>query len=283
MKSQMLLFVIALGAMMFLGCQPDGTSTVTGPCVKPVIGDYVKMDLEYRSPNDSVLFSTFNKSPLEIKFQESFFKGLLNDDLQKMCVGDSSAFLVDSKTLLGEKNPITKRASEINLIIKLHNVQSDTDYKAERITQRNQQMVTDDSLIVFHLKQHNLGMEKTNSGLYYLIDNEGGEAHPKPKDKVVINYKIKLLSDDLTLEYSEEGGKTIGLNRLPKGMREVIMMLGKGGKAQAIIPSPLAYQNRQRGRVPKNSVLRYEVELIDFEEPTPQKARNKNRKREGNK
>lgn len=283
MKSQMLFFIIALGAMVFFGCQPDGNSPITGPCVKPVIGDYIKMDLEYRSPDDSVLFSTFGKSPLEIKFQESFFKGLLNEGLQEMCAGDSSAFLVDSKTLLGEKNPITKRASEINLILKLHSVQSDSDYKAERITQRNQQMVIDDSLIVFHLKQHNLEMEKTNSGLYYLVDNQGGESRPKPKDKVLIDYKIKLLSDDLAVEYSEEGGKQIGLNRLPKGMREVITMLGKGGKAQAIVPSPLAYQNRQRGRIPKNSVLRYEVELLDFEQSIPKKARSKDAEREDNK
>ncbi len=266
MKSRLLLAIFLLTSIAFWSCQPD-TATTKGPCVHPSFDDYIKLDLEYRSPNDSVLFSTFNKEPLEIKFQESFFKGLLNEGLLKMCVGDSVSFPVDSETLLGKDNPITKKAAKISLIIKLHGVKSADDYKAERMTHQNKQTITDDSLIVNHIASKNIEMERTNSGIYYNIEKSGEkDTSPTLKNKIVIDYNIKLLSDDMVVEYAEEGGKTISLNRLPKGMREVIKMLGKGGKAQALIPSPLAYQNRKRGRIPPNSVLKYEVELLDVKD-----------------
>ncbi len=267
MKPHFLFFCSLLATLFFAACQPDtSTSTPKEPCVNPSFGDYIKLDLEYRSPDDSVLFSTFNKQSLEIKFQESFFKGLLNEGLQKMCPNDSSVFPVDSKALLGENNPITKKANKINLILKLYSVKSDEAYKAERMTQKNEQTVKDDSLIVTYMSQQNLQMEKSKSGVYYTVLKAGEAEHPTLKNKVKIDYNIKLLSEDVEVEFAEEGGKEIGLNRLPKGMREVIMMLGKGGKAKALIPSPLGYQNRQRGRIPPNSVLKYEVELLDFEE-----------------
>ena len=265
MKSPLLFICACLLSTFFWACQSE-SSTSKEPCVNPSFGDYIKLDLEYRSPNDSVLFSTFNKDALEIKFQESFFKGLLNEGLQKMCPGDSSAFPVDSKSLLGEKNPLTQKAAKINLIIKLHSVKTEEAYKAEKMTQRNQQMVTDDSLILHYMTQQNLKLEKSASGIYFNIENKGEGTPPTQKAKVTIEYNIKLLADDVKVEFSEEGGKQIGLNRLPKGVRELIKQLGKGGKANALIPSPLAYQNRQRGRIPPNSVLRYEVELLDFEE-----------------
>lgn len=269
MKSHLFFFCSLLTTLFFLACQPEtstSTSTPKVPCVNPVFGDYLTLDLEYRSPEDSVLFSTFNKNKLEIQFQESFFKGLLNEGLQKMCPNDSQVFVVDSKELLGEKNPITKKAPTINFIVKLYDVKSKEEYKAERMGQQNQQMVKDDSIIVTYMTQQNLQMEKSKSGVYYSIEEAGKTPTPTLKNKVKIDFNIQLLTDSLKLESSEEGGKEIGLNRLPKGMREIIMMLGKGGKAKALIPSTLAYQNRQRGRIPPNSVLKYEVVLLDFEE-----------------
>lgn len=268
MKFHLLFLCNILVCLFLVACQPD-TSTSTNaskePCVNPSFGDYLTLDLEYRSPEDSVLFSTFNKNKLEIQFQESFFKGLLNEGLQKMCPNDSQVFVINSKELLGEKNPITKKTDVINFIVKLYSVKSKEDYKAERMTQRNEQMVTDDSLIVSYMSQKGLQMEKNQSGVYYSIEKAGSEDKPMLKNIVKIAYSIKLLKDDVEVEFSEEGGKEIGLNRLPKGMRDIITMLGKGGKANALIPSPLGYQNRQRGRIPANSVLRYEVELLGFE------------------
>ncbi|MEZ4885035.1 MAG: FKBP-type peptidyl-prolyl cis-trans isomerase [Chitinophagales bacterium] len=262
----LIIFNISI-AFCLWACQTDNSpSSPQKPCVHPSFGDYINFDLEYRSPDDSVLFSTFKKQSLEIRFQESFFKGLLNEELQRMCPGDSNTFFVDAKTLLGENNPLTKKAAQINLILKLYDVKTEEAYKATRMTERNQQMVTDDSLITNYMAQKNMELKKSRSGVYYIIKEQGEGNPPTLKNKVHIDYNIKLLGEDVSLEFSENGGKEINLNRLPKGMREIIMLLGKGGKAQAIIPSSLAYQNHQRGRIPANSVLKYEVELLDFEE-----------------
>ena len=49
------------------------------------------------------------------------------------------------------------------------------------------------------------------------------------------------------------------------GWDQGIAMLTKGSKAVLLIPSPLAYGARGAGAdIPPNTVLRFEVELLDF-------------------
>jgi FKBP-type peptidyl-prolyl cis-trans isomerase len=50
------------------------------------------------------------------------------------------------------------------------------------------------------------------------------------------------------------------------GWDQGIAMLNKGSKAVLLIPSPLAYGTRSAGAdIPANAVLRFEVELVDFQ------------------
>jgi FKBP-type peptidyl-prolyl cis-trans isomerase FkpA len=43
-----------------------------------------------------------------------------------------------------------------------------------------------------------------------------------------------------------------------------IPMFGKGGKGKLIIPSHLAYGDRDQGAIPGGSTLVFEIELVDF-------------------
>jgi len=42
------------------------------------------------------------------------------------------------------------------------------------------------------------------------------------------------------------------------------MLLKTGEKAELVIPSELAYGPRQTGPIPPNSILKFEVELLDI-------------------
>ena len=53
------------------------------------------------------------------------------------------------------------------------------------------------------------------------------------------------------------------LNRLIKGWQEGIPLFKKGGKGILLIPSELGYGNVSQGAIPENSVLIFDIELID--------------------
>ncbi|MDO7845809.1 FKBP-type peptidyl-prolyl cis-trans isomerase [Hymenobacter sp. M29] len=56
----------------------------------------------------------------------------------------------------------------------------------------------------------------------------------------------------------------LGNNEVIKGWDEGIALMRKGEKSVLLIPSGLAYGARSAGSIPPNTVLRFEVELVDI-------------------
>jgi FKBP-type peptidyl-prolyl cis-trans isomerase FkpA len=47
---------------------------------------------------------------------------------------------------------------------------------------------------------------------------------------------------------------------------------GKGGKGRLLIPSPLAYGDRDMGEIPSNSALIFDIEVVDVANAEAPKA-----------
>ena len=56
----------------------------------------------------------------------------------------------------------------------------------------------------------------------------------------------------------------LGEGRVIKGWDEGISLLNIGAKASLIIPPDLGYGSRAMGPIPANSILIFEVELVDI-------------------
>lgn len=109
----------------------------------------------------------------------------------------------------------------------------------------------------------------TASGLQYAIISPGGG--PQPHDgQVVIAHYVGTLSDGTEFDSSRERGQpfafTLGKKQVIKGWDEGFALLHVGDKATLIIPSELAYGAKTRGKIPANSTLRFEVELMGLKE-----------------
>lgn len=109
------------------------------------------------------------------------------------------------------------------------------------------------------------------SGLKYYIYESHGMEKPVSGDKVSVHYTGKFL-DEKIFDSSIGRGKpldfTLGIGQVIAGWDEGIALLGKGDKAMFIIPPQIAYGSTDRGSIPANSTLVFEVNLVDF---TPQK------------
>ena len=109
------------------------------------------------------------------------------------------------------------------------------------------------------------------SGLKYYIYESHGMEKPVSDDKVSVHYTGKFL-DEKVFDSSVGRGKpldfTLGIGQVIAGWDEGIALLGKGDKAMFIIPPQIAYGSTERGSIPANSTLVFDVNLVDF---TPQK------------
>lgn len=109
------------------------------------------------------------------------------------------------------------------------------------------------------------GVKKTTSGLLYKIEKAGEGNSPKPADTVKVHYK-GTLTDGTVFDSSYERKEPIEfqLSQLIPAWIEAIPMIKKGGKMEIVVPPELGYGARQAGKIPANSTLIFEIELLDF-------------------
>ena len=106
-------------------------------------------------------------------------------------------------------------------------------------------------------------MKTLPSGLQYKVLAEGNGKTPKATDEVTVNYKGALI-DGTEFDSSYKRGKplTLKVNGVIRGWTEALQMMKAGSRWQLFIPPDLAYGERAMGRIPPNSTLIFEVELI---------------------
>jgi len=108
------------------------------------------------------------------------------------------------------------------------------------------------------------GFKATPSGLQYKVVSAGTGKQPKDKDTVVVHYTGRLI-DGTEFDSSVKRGQPaeFPVNAVIPGWTEALKMMHVGDKWQLVIPPELAYGAQGRPGIPPNSVLIFDVELID--------------------
>ena len=98
---------------------------------------------------------------------------------------------------------------------------------------------------------------------------EGSGAQPKSSDTVTVNYRGTLL-DGTEFDSSYKRGQpaTFAVGGVIKGWTEALQLMKVGSKYQLFIPANLAYGEQGRPGIPPNSILIFEVELMNVTSPT---------------
>jgi FKBP-type peptidyl-prolyl cis-trans isomerase FkpA/FKBP-type peptidyl-prolyl cis-trans isomerase FklB len=108
------------------------------------------------------------------------------------------------------------------------------------------------------------GIKTTESGLQYKVETEGEGAPPKEDSVVTVHYKGTLIDGkEFDSSYGRGQPATFPVNGVIAGWQEALKMMKKGAKWKLYIPPDLAYGERARPGIPANSVLVFDVELLD--------------------
>lgn len=118
-----------------------------------------------------------------------------------------------------------------------------------------------DKKIVSYLSTKDINCEKTASGLYLKIIEKGEGADIKYKDKVSFTYKGSLLDGKLFADQIEP--VEFEVSQLIGCWKEAMLNLKPGGKAFLVSPPQLGYGDHDLPDIPKNSILVFEIEVVE--------------------
>ncbi len=111
------------------------------------------------------------------------------------------------------------------------------------------------------------GVVTTKTGLQYKVVKEGEGEPPGYEDKVAIHFRGKTINGiEFSSTYKHKEPAVVPLRAQIAGMKEALQMMKPGSKWELVIPSKLAYREREVGRgIGPNSTLVFELELVRVE------------------
>ena len=123
------------------------------------------------------------------------------------------------------------------------------DYTAE-----NEKEITD------YISKNNLTAKRTDSGLYYVINEPGQGTQPTATSTVTVTYKGYFTNGNIFDQSTT--GITYPLTQFIKGWTEGLQYFKAGGSGILLVPSHLGYGPYSNERIPGGSVLVFDIKLI---------------------
>ena len=121
--------------------------------------------------------------------------------------------------------------------------------------------VQNEKEIVDYIAKNKLTAQKSDTGLYYVVNEAGTGAQPTATSNVTVAYKGYFTNGNV-FDQSTAQGISFGLNQVIKGWTEGIPHFKAGGNGILLIPSHLGYGDNGSGPIPGGSVLIFDINLI---------------------
>ena len=127
----------------------------------------------------------------------------------------------------------------------------------------------EDGQMTSYAVANNITAIKHSSGMYYQIIDPGYGVSPTVNSRISITYTGKFLNNVTFDEQLSPNNTTTRpawlLDGLIEGWKLGIPLIGKGGRIKLIVPSSLAYGCEDYYDIPGNSVLFFDVTLVDVQ------------------
>lgn len=112
-----------------------------------------------------------------------------------------------------------------------------------------------------YVQAKNISVYKDRSGIRFHIDQFGSGLPAKLGQTVNVKYQGRLLSDETLFD---EGTIKLQVSQLIAGWQYAMLILPKGTKGSIYIPSGLGYGSNEIGKIPANSILMFDIDILDI-------------------
>lgn len=119
---------------------------------------------------------------------------------------------------------------------------------------KNEQEIKD------YIAKNNLTAQRSDSGLYYVILNQGTGTNPTATSNVTVTYK-GYFTNGTVFDQSSDAGSSFYLSQVIQGWTEGITYFKPGGNGILLVPAHLGYGNSNYNSIPGGSVLIFDVKL----------------------
>jgi FKBP-type peptidyl-prolyl cis-trans isomerase len=121
----------------------------------------------------------------------------------------------------------------------------------------------DEDDILKYLEENNLEAEKTESGLYYIVENLGEGSAITENSIVTVKYSGTFING---IEFDSSEGAQFSLQNVIPGFAEGLQLFNVGGKGKLIMPPSLAYGSTGvTDRIPRSAVLIFDIEILSVD------------------
>jgi FKBP-type peptidyl-prolyl cis-trans isomerase len=121
----------------------------------------------------------------------------------------------------------------------------------------------DEQIIVDYLAANNIEATQHESGMYYVIHNEGTGENPTINSTVEVFYE-GFLTNGNVFDKTTTSPVSFPLRNLIQGWQIGIPLLKEGGSATFYIPSALGYGTQGSSSIPANSVIIFDIDLVSI-------------------
>lgn len=268
-----------------------------GSGMKIDTGCAVKLQFTVSNMDGKEIFSSYTRpEPVQAQYGNRFDTPGLEEAVGTLKKGGKAKVVVPSKMAFGEsgRGNIVGPYTTLIYTVEIVDVKSKADYEKEQAIEKKKRekeqaeakKKQDQQNAVAkaaepkerekYLKEKNITVKPTASGLYYIEKAKGTGPQAVAGKKVKVHYTGTLLNGtkfDSSRDRNEPFEFVLGQGQVIKGWDEGIAMMKQGGKATFIIPSAIAYGDRTAGSIPAYSTLVFDVELIAVEDATKAPAK----------
>jgi len=115
--------------------------------------------------------------------------------------------------------------------------------------------------ILEYIRKNEIDAAEHESGIFYYIEEQVSDQYPQSYSNVHIRYTGKLLNGKV---FDGPNRTSLSLRTTILGWQYGIPLFSKGSKGKLLIPSGLGYGEYPQMGIPANSVLIFDIEIIDF-------------------
>ncbi len=245
------------------------------PGKKLVVGDYVTVNIEYRTSRDSVFFQGIRK----VKLNPPLDDASVDHCFLKMNEGDSTSFLIPvseffNNTLKRSLPEFVKDGEMMKLNVRLLEIQSEKEFQKEKqlfLTWSAELSEYENIILRKYLKEEKTDIQAKPEGFYMISLKSGNNRKVLKGDHIWVHYEGKFLNGkffDGTYRTHEPVDFIYGNQFvLISGLEQALAYMSEGETAMVILPSGLAFGDKgdDFGIIPPYTSLIYTLEVVKIQ------------------